>query len=360
MKVLIAVPRLTNPGGVASYYRTLREHLDPEKVYFEVGQAPGERSLWHKACRLLGDYWRFHRLLSEGEFGLVHINPSLDSQAIVRDALLLLIAKAHGRPVLVFYHGWRTPVERAIRRHFAFLFRRIFGMADGSILLAEDFRRSLLDLGIEGPFFLQTPPVDDAVFSAGIDRRVRTDDPCRILFLCRLERGKGLPEALAAYAILQARYPSVRLSIAGDGPERAGAEREVAKRGLATVRFLGHVTGAEKIKAFTDGGIYLFTSLSEGMPTSVLEAMAFGLPVVTRPVGGIRDFFEDGRMGFAVDSDDPADFADALARLVDDSGLRQRMGEYNRGYAREHFRASQVSARLLAIYEQIGSPSARS
>ncbi|MCL4776363.1 MAG: glycosyltransferase family 4 protein [Gammaproteobacteria bacterium] len=354
MKILITVPRLTMPGGVANYYRTLRSHLDGDKVYVEIGRAPGERHWWQKACRLLGDYWRFDRQLARGGFDLVQVNPSLDLHAIIRDAAFILIAKSRGFPVLVFFHGWRTTVEELVRSRFPRLFRNTYGKADGYIILAEEFRRSLLTLGIRGPFFLQTPPVDDSAFSAGIDRQKPGDDgSCHILFLSRLDTGKGLSAALATFAVLQARYPAACMSIAGDGTERVAAEKEVADRGLKQVRFLGYVTGAEKTRAFADADIYLFTSMSEGMPTSVLEAMASGLPVVTRPVGGIRDFFEDGHMGFAVDSEDPADFADRLARLIEDRGMRQRIGRYNRDYARSHFSASQVTARLLAIYDQI-------
>jgi glycosyltransferase involved in cell wall biosynthesis len=90
------------------------------------------------------------------------------------------------------------------------------------------------------------------------------------------------------------------------------------------------------------------------MPNAVLEAMAFGLPVVTRAVGGIRDFFEDGRMGFVTESRDPAVFAGFLARLVADPALRASMGRYNREYARGRFAASVVAARLLEIYAQVG------
>lgn len=92
------------------------------------------------------------------------------------------------------------------------------------------------------------------------------------------------------------------------------------------------------------------------MPNAVLEAMAFGLPVLTRPVGGLKDFFEDNRMGFITESKNPTIFAELLGRLVEDSGLRYAMGEYNRHYALERFSASNVAAKLVGIYEQVGAP----
>jgi len=357
MRVLIAVPRLAMPGGVSNYYQTLRPHLDAGKVYIEVGGVPGETGRWAKLRRLLRDNWTFHRQLSRGDFDLVHLNPSMDLHSVLRDGLLLLIAKGHGRRVLVFYRGWMPLAEAAVRRRFPRLFRIVYGRADANVVLAEQFRATLADMGVSLPTFIETTVVDDAVFdrdarAPAVEPR-RADGPCRILFLGRLDTGKGLPEALEAFALLRKRWPVASLTVAGDGPERAAAEAHVRDRGLQGVTFLGHVAGPAKARVLTQAHIYLFTSLAEGMPNSVLEAMAFGLPVVTRPVGGIRDFFEDGRMGFALDSTNPGDYAELLGRLVADPDLCATMGRHNLEFARRRFAASVVAQRLLGIYAQV-------
>ena len=359
MRVLIAVPRLAMPGGVANYYKTLRPYLDEQKVYFEIGGIPGESGRWRKLRRLLADNWKFHRLLSRQHFDLVHINPSMDPYSLLRDGLLLLLARLHRRRVLVFYRGWFPHVAAHVRQHHARLFRLVYRQADTNIVLAAEFRSALAEMGVSPPTFVETTVVDDAVFIRDSDRGAAgtvarlPGAPCRILYLARLDTGKGLPEAIEAFAGLQQRYPSVSLTVAGDGPERAAAELDVNRRGLRDVRFLGHVAGDAKAEAFRQADIYLFTSLAEGMPNSVLEAMAFGLPIVTRPVGGIRDFFEDGRMGYATDSLDPGDYTERLGRLVSDPALCHSMGQYNREFARQRFSASVVAARLQAIYTQV-------
>jgi glycosyltransferase involved in cell wall biosynthesis len=360
MRVLIAVPRLAMPGGVSNYYTALRHYLDAQKVYFEVGGVPGETGRWRKLRRLLIDYWRFHRRLSTERFDLVHLNPSMDLPSVFRDGVLVLIARLHRRSLLVFYRGWIPSAEAHVRRYHQRLFRWVYGQADANLVLAESFRRTLAVMGVRLPTFIETTVVDDAVLAAAagatrINALPRSPGKlCRILYLARLDVGKGLPEAIDAFARLQQLWPAVSLTVAGDGRERAAAELDVRRRGLVNVSFLGHVTGDAKARAFTEADIYLFTSRAEGMPNSVLEAMASGLPIVTRLVGGICDFFEDGRMGYATEGSSASDYTELLARLVRNPGLCKSIGRYNQEFARRHFAAPVVAARLLAIYVQVG------
>ena len=82
------------------------------------------------------------------------------------------------------------------------------------------------------------------------------------------------------------------------------------------------------------------------MPTTLLEAMAFGLPVISRPVGGLKDFFENGRMGFLIDSTDPLDYVEKIDSLISDPDLTMRISEYNSEYARSNFMASKIAPDL--------------
>ena len=221
-RVLITVPCLALPGGVANYYRTLRPHLDAAKVYFEIGARPGETGTLAGLRRLLADSWRFHRELRGGGFDLVHLNPSLGRRSVVRDGLLLLIARLHRQPVLVFFRGWDPGCEQAIRARHAGLFRFVYGRASAFVVLADEFARSLRELGLRQPVSIETTVVADAAFTGGPP--TRREDGGGILYLSRLDRDKGLPEAIEAVAAVSARWPAVRLTVAGDGPERAPAE----------------------------------------------------------------------------------------------------------------------------------------
>jgi len=118
--------------------------------------------------------------------------------------------------------------------------------------------------------------------------------------------------------------------------------------------FLGYVKNSAKAKAFTDHHIYCFpTYYGEGLPTSVLEAMAFGLPIITRPVGGILDFFEDQKMGFLVQEKSSEDIADSLEKLIHNRHNMMKISMYNADYAKKNLMASIVAKRLLKTYDTI-------
>jgi len=353
MRVLINIPRLTMPGGVSNYYLVLRPYLDAGKEYFEIGTDPAASGLGGLVKRLLVDYWRFHRALSAGQFDLVHLNPSLDEKSLLRDSIFLLIAAAHRTPVLVFFHGWNARLQALIASRLRWVFKAVFGKAKGFVVLANDFRYQLETMGVNRPMFLMTTLVDDAVFLESPAVR-ESKVPVQILYLSRLAQYKGAVEAVQAFALLKRSISGVTLRIAGDGPEKEKTEAVARTLSVDDVRFLGHIEGATKHEAFMTADIYFFpTFCDEGMPTTVIEAMAYGLPVITRSVGGLKDFFQNERMGFVTESRDPHELSVLLERLVSNPELRRLTGNFNRRYAQEHFAASSVAKQLESIYERL-------
>jgi glycosyltransferase involved in cell wall biosynthesis len=277
-------------------------------------------------------------------------------KALIRDGIFLLIAKWFQKTVIVFNRGWNLDFEQILRRRWLWLFRWVYFRADAFIVLGSEFREKLIKMGYSKPIYLETTTVDDTYFldiTAPVSDRHHISDPFNILFLTRVERYKGIYEALNAYQKLKEDFAQARFIIAGDGSELAGVRDYVERHGLKDVEFTGFLQGCCKKKVFDRSHCYLFPSYSEGMPTSVLEAMACGLPIVTRPVGGIKDFFEDEKMGYIVNSFEPSFFTDALVRLIEEPETCVKMGKYNREYAAKRFTASHVAKRLERIYEKV-------
>ena len=96
----------------------------------------------------------------------------------------------------------------------------------------------------------------------------------------------------------------------------------VENKKIKDVRFTGELRGEDFKKEYINADMYLFLSYTEGMPTVVLEAMIFGLPIFTRKVGGLIDFFENGKMGYISSSLDPAVFAEAMKPYIENPAKR--------------------------------------
>lgn len=357
MSVLITTPDLEKPGGVAHYYASLQAQFASDVKYATVGSRAACREHDGGFVRSVKDGWRFYRQLKRHKVNLVHLNPSLGHKALLRDGVLLLLAKLLGRKVVVFIRGWDCACERAIRHRYLSLFRLIYFRADAFIVLAARFKSVLRDFGYDKPIYLETTVVADDVFSGAEPGALRAkpgNDHLNVLFLSRVEKTKGIYEALEAFRIVKDRHPCITMTVAGGGSELEAVMEYARTRGIDGVLFPGWVRGDEKHRVFASADIYLFpTNFGEGMPNSVLEAMAYGMPVITRPMGGITDFFENGKMGYITESIDPRVFARCLETLICDPELRDSMGRYNRQYAWDHFRASAVAERLRHIYEEV-------
>ena len=145
-----------------------------------------------------------------------------------------------------------------------------------------------------------------------------------VLFAGRLVPVKGIESLLEAWRKVSADFPGARLLLLGDGVSRQGLIALAEKLGISgTVRFEGRVDDVPVYLRSAD--IFVLSSLKEGMPNSLLEAMASGLPSVASRVGGVPDVAEDGRNALLVPPGDAGALAGALARLLGDGALRARL-----------------------------------
>ena len=157
---------------------------------------------------------------------------------------------------------------------------------------------------------------------------------------------------LRAVAALVPQRPALRLVIVGQGPELDRLRALTDELGIAhAVRFAGLRPQVPSFHFLFD--ISVLSSVSEGFPNSLVEAMAAGRPIVATDVGGVRDAVHHGENGMLVAPGDPRAFAGALQALLADSGLRRTMGEVGARRAREEFHAAAVVGSLERLYERL-------
>ena len=182
---------------------------------------------------------------------------------------------------------------------------------------------------------------DLATSAPDVRQRIRRqfsfgDDDFVAVQVARLHALKDHMTALQAIHIARSSVPCIRLLLVGAGEERDAIERRVFELGLANhVRLAGSRSDVADVLAGCDA--FLMSSISEGIPLTIIEAMAAGLPVVATAVGGIPEMIADEHTGFLAGSGDAAGLARGLIRLHENPELRQRMVEHGRLRAHEQF-----------------------
>jgi glycosyltransferase involved in cell wall biosynthesis len=179
-----------------------------------------------------------------------------------------------------------------------------------------------------------------------------------ILAVGRLVEKKGFHVLLEAVRLLRADGRTVRCRIIGGGEEHANLAAQVAACGLGdAVTLAGPLPQAEVIAAMRTAAVLACPCIvgrdgnRDGMPTALLEAMALGTPCVATDVTGIPEIVRDGETGLCVAEGDPEALAGALARLLDDHALRQRVARNARELIEAEFDLVQNAARLRAVFD---------
>lgn len=178
-----------------------------------------------------------------------------------------------------------------------------------------------------------------------------------VTIVAALRVPKGHEVALRAWPEVLAGCPEARLLLVGEGPARESLQRLVAQLDLThRVVFTGLRSDVpDLIRAST---VVLLPSVTEALPTVLIEAAACARPVVATTVGGTPEVVEDGRTGVLIPPGDAERLADAVAQLLGDPSLREQMGREGRALAQERFDAAVWARRLRALYEEGRRPPA--
>jgi glycosyltransferase involved in cell wall biosynthesis len=262
-------------------------------------------------------------------------------------------------PILFTEHGRHFPDHPRRKRMLAN--RLLLRRRDRVVGVGEAVRRALIDNeGINADRVAVIPNgIDLARFGDhGCDRLavrreigVGTDDLV-ILQVARLDYLKDHATALRALARVAGRRQNARLVLVGEGPELGKIRDLIRDSGLeANVLLLGLRKDVPRLLAAAD--LFLLTSISEGIPLTLIEAMAAGLPVVSTRVGGVGEVVEEGVTGLLAASGDDEGLADGVLRLAADPVLRQHLGMRGRERARTHFSEDRMLADYLRLYDDL-------
>jgi len=344
-RVIIITPRLNLSGGVASYWNSLLPIMRNDKNIdvdnFQVGGS-GKNIL-----SSIREQYKFRQKISS-DFSIAFLNPSLGFSSFFRDGLFAKQLASINKPFLVFFHGWNYDFERKVSKKYQNFFLNSFGKAQKIIVLSRDFKNKIIEWGYRGEVVVETTNVDKTLIeNFSFDKKqknIQETQIIRILFLARMLRAKGVFETIESFERLEKKY-NIELFIAGDGQDLEEVKKICKNNGK--IQVLGRVEGQNKIDLFTKCHIYAFpTYYGEGLPTSILEAMAFGLPVITTNMGGLKEFFKDEKMGFFVKPEDSYQLSKKLNLLLEDRDRIARYSNFNYAYANRNLLSDIVANRI--------------
>lgn len=172
----------------------------------------------------------------------------------------------------------------------------------------------------------------------------------RLLYVGRLAAAKGFPVLLKSLSVLKETYSDLTLTVIGDGEERSDFEAMTSEMGLSkNVAFLGYQSQTKVRQHLQETDIFVLPSFAEGVPVSLMEAMASGVPVISTRIAGISELVEEGKSGYLLPPGNVEQLSEKISQLYTDPELRKSFGQVGRDRVSKEFNLQQEPLWLSEI-----------
>lgn len=349
--VMLVSGGLEHAGGIgrwAGYLQEswVRQGLQPP---LEIVDTRGSGHVGRAAISFAHALLRLCHLGLTGQLGTVHANLSKRGST-VRKTIVSHLAALAGMRLVIHLHGsgydaFYAGLPLFWQRRVTALFRR----ADAVIVLGQswaDWVITTTGVPAERVFILHN----------GVRRPIReprAPGPCRILFLGRLGKRKGVPELLDALASPALTTRDWTATLAGDG-DLDGTRAHIGRVGLAErVALPGWLDGRESAALLAQADILVLPSHAENFPMSIIEALAAEVAVIATPVGATAELLQDGHAALFVPVGDAAALAAALACLIDDPARRHAIAAAGHAVFSKHLDIDALAVRLAALHRAL-------
>lgn len=325
-RVLLVGPLPPPSGGMANQTRQLRQLLSSEGLAVAlvqtnapyspawVGHIPLLRALF-RLVPYLARLWR-----ATADVDVVHVMANSGWAWHLFAMPAVRIAKARHRAIVVNYRGGLAAefLAKSARSVVATLSGTLLAVPSG--FLQQVFRRH----GVEATIIPNV--VDVERFRPATAARPWPPHDPHIVVTRNLEPIYGIDVGLRALGPVAERFPGLRVSIAGSGPDRASLEALAAQLGLSgRVRFTGRLELQQMVELYQSADVVLNPSRVDNTPNSILEALACGVPVVSTSVGGIPFLVRHRHTAWLAEPESPEALAAGMLEVLSDAGLRETL-----------------------------------
>ena len=349
LKILMLGPELNVQGGISTVERLLLEHWPQERHSLRFIGTLVDGSYGAKMSKAFRAYVQFLAALISYRPNILYIHFA-SRASFYRKAVFVLIGTVRCRNIVLHSHGGEFHIfyEQESNKWQKSFIRFVLNRARSLIVVSSQWREFYRK--IYGRF--EPTVIHNAV---SYPNRVAglTKPPPIVLYLGRLTQSKGTYDLIKAFPYILEKTPAAQLWLCGDGEVEQVTQLINQHSWGKQVRLLGWVTGELKEQVLQQSWLLALPSYNEGLPLAILEAMAYGLPVISTPVGGIPEAVVDGVTGYLVTPGDVEAISEKAQQLLTDQELLQRMGKAARRRIQEHFEVKRVIEQIISVFEAL-------
>lgn len=336
-KVLIVATSQKSRGGITSVVKAHKQGEQWQKYNCTWIETHRDGNYTRKLGYLIVSLVKYIFLLPFHDG--VHIHFSITASAN-RKYIFFRIAKFFNKKIIIHFHAGNQ-----LKEIWNNIYNEMFTDADKSLVLSNGIKEIVEEkIGKNNKTEVLFNPCPQ------VKKSTLNNKQNIILFAGTLMSSKGYEDLINAFALVE--HQDWSLVFAGNG-EIGNGELLSKKLGLeSSVKFLGWVSGEEKDKIFREASIFCLPSYAEGFPMAVLDAWAYGIPVVTTPVGGIPDIVQDGINGLLFNPGDVKMLSQQLEKLIKDKNLREYLVSESDKLVRDVLNINVINKELDRIYSE--------
>lgn len=267
-----------------------------------------------------------------------------------------IAARRSCKPIVATCHNWLGGTAAlGIYNH---LDRMVLKRFNALAAVSDSVAQRLLDSGASAKKIRTIANgIDVQAFERGYPLPALTFDGSKVVgMVARLDLQKGFEYLLRAARDLCVAFPALKVVIVGDGPDRKPIEDMIQRFGLlSNVILAGQYSDMPGIYAAMD--VFVLPSLNEGLPMTILEAMAASKPVIATRVGAISSVIKDGETGLLLEPGDAHGLRSAVARLLSQPDLRRRIGAAAHNWVSRNYTSEAMALKYRQMYDEVlGTP----
>lgn len=353
-KVCMVVQDPMVKGGIAAVvngYRGSQLEKDYSIIYVESYKDGGKLT---KTLKAISGYFHFVKVLLIDKPDLIHIHSSF-GPSFYRKMPFIYMASWAKKQIINHIHGadfdeFYVNVSNKKKQ----LIKKVYGKCSVLIALSDEWKDRLSQ--IVPPDKITVIENYSILHEDALTQRLNRPSNSTVLFLGELGKRKGCYDIPAVVVEVVKQVPDIKFVLAGAGSaeDEAAIKKLCEDNGVAShVEFPGWVRGEQKDKLLRETDVFFLPSYNEGMPMSVLDAMGYGLPVVSTNVGGIPKIVHDGENGYCCEAGDIKSFANGIIKLLSDKKIRDCASKDSVSIVKKGYSLETHLKLLEAVYSRV-------